>query len=118
MKTQPKKANTPEGVLVRLKDKLCVAAGIDIYSLKSLIDKFVIKKYQGTENTKSHYDKINTYNQLSKNTMTIKVFFKFLKIITIKKISISVTITTSRGNEISVTEDVDLFSDIVQDDDE
>lgn len=118
MKNKSEISNTPEGVLVHLKELLCISAGIDIYSLKSLIDKFVIKKYQGTENTKSHYDKINTYNQLSKNTMTIKVFFKFLKIINVKNVRFDVTITTMRGKEITVTKDVDLFSDIAQDDDE
>lgn len=116
MKPSKEISNTPEGVLVRLKNKICLTAGIDIYKLKLLIDKFVVSKYKGVESTKSHYDKINTYNQLSKNTMTIKVFFKFLKIINIKSVRISVTITTSRDKEMTVHEDINLFSSMAVDD--
>lgn len=103
-------SNTPEGVLVRLKDKICIATGIDVYKLKLLIDKFVTKTFQGVANSKTHFAKVNIYNELSKNKMTIKVFFKFLRIINIKSVRLSVTIKTIRDNEITVVEDINIFS--------
>ena len=42
--------------------------------------------------------------------MTIKVFFKFLRILNIKKIRFSITITTPRDKEITVYEDINLFT--------
>lgn len=103
-------AKTPEGVLVRLKEKIRIAAGIDVYSLKILIDKFVINTFQGVANSKTHFAKVNIYNELSKNKMTVKVFFKFLRIISIKSVRVTVTVRTSRDKEFSVFEDVNIFA--------
>jgi len=102
--------NTPEGILVRLKDKLCLALGLDAYKIKLLIDRFILTTFQGSLNTKSHFAKVNIYNELSKNKMTIKVFFKFLRIINVKNIKISVTIRTHKDREFTVHEDINIFS--------
>lgn len=103
--------NTPDGVLVRLKDKLCLALGIDVHKLKILIDRFVLKAFNGVTNSKVHFDKINTYNDLNKPKMTIKVFFKFLKIAEIASVRISITATTKRGVTVTVHEDINFLSD-------
>lgn len=102
--------NTPDGILVRLKNKLCLALGVDTYKLKVLIDRFVLKAFNGVTNSKVHFDKINTYNEINKEKMTIKVFFKFLKILEIVKVRISVEVTTKRGVTVSVYEDISIFS--------
>lgn len=97
--------NTPEGVMVRIKNKVCLALNINTQTLKLLIDRFVSMKY-GRTSSKAHFDKVNTYNELSSDKMTVKVFFKFLRIIQIKKITISVTVTTVRDKEVTVSEDI------------
>lgn len=112
IKKEPETVNTPDGVLVRIKNKLCMHEDlkIDHHKLKLLIDRFVIKAFNGITNARMHHDKINTYNEINKNRMTIKVFFKFLKIIEAKSISISVTIVTKRDIEVTVVEDIKIFS--------
>lgn len=102
--------NTPDGILVRLKNKLCLALGIDTHKLKILIDRFVLKAFNGVTNSKVHFDKINTYNEINKEKMTIKVFFKFLKILEITKVRISITVTTKRNVSVTVYEDINIFS--------
>lgn len=118
MSDSNKISKTPEGVLVYLKDKICLGLGIEPYNLKMLIDRFVVNTFQGVTSSKAHFAKVNIYNELSKNKMTIKVFFKFLRIIAIKNVRISVTVTTSRDREITVFEDVQLFAQQGGDDDE
>lgn len=111
-------SHTPEGVLVRLKEKLRLALGIDTSVLKILIDRFVTNTFQDVTSSKTHFAKVNIYNELAKNKMTIKVFFKFLKIILIKKVEIKITVTTQRGREISVSEEINLFKTDTGDSDE
>jgi hypothetical protein len=101
----PEYLNTPEGVLVRIKNKLNLALNINAQTLRLLIDRYVSIKY-GKSYTKNHFDKVNTYNELCIDKMTIKVFFKFLRIIQIKKITINVTVTTARDKEVTVSEDI------------
>lgn len=110
MSNMPNIPNTPEGVLVRLKEKIRITLGLDLYSLKLLIDKFVNNSFTVTPSSKTHFAKVNIYNELTKNKITIKVFFKYLKILNIKKLRISITITTARDKEITVTEEVNLFN--------
>lgn len=111
-------SHTPEGVLVRLKEKIRLALGIDVSVLKILIDRFVSNTFQGVTSSKTHFAKVNIYNELAKDKMTIKVFFKFLKIINIRNVKITITITTGRGKEVSVTEDINLFNTSTGDSDE
>lgn len=111
-------SHTPEGVLVRLKEKIRLALGIDVSVLKILIDRFVSNTFQGVTSSKTHFAKVNIYNELAKDKMTIKVFFKFLKIIMIKKVKITVTLTTQRGKEVSVEEEINLFNTDTGDSDE
>lgn len=106
------RSNTPEGVLARLKSELVIALKIDAFKLKLLIDRFVNNRFSATPGSKTHFTKVNIYNELTKNRMTIKVFFKFIRILNIvKKIRITVTITTIKDEEITVYDDVNLFTD-------
>jgi len=102
--------NTPDGILSRLCSKLNLALGIDNHRLKILIDRFVMKVFNGVQNTSTHYDKINTYNEIIKNRMTIKVLFKYFRIIDIKKVTIRITVVTRRDVEVSVEEEVNFFT--------
>jgi len=110
VKEPTKISSTPEGILVKLKERISLAIGLDPYRLKMLIDKYTINSYKGVDNSKAHFTKVNHYNQLNKDKMTIKVFFKFLRILNIKSVNITVTLTTSRDKHITVSEEVNLFS--------
>jgi hypothetical protein len=103
-------SNTPEGVLVRLKNKIRLALGLDTYKLKLMIDRFVIITFNGINSSKTHFAKVNIFNEITKDRMTVKVFFKFLRIINIKSIRISVTLKTAKDVEYTVFEDVNLFT--------
>ena len=109
-KKKQEPSNTPDGVLARLCDKLNIKLGIDHHRLKILIDRFVMKVFNGVQNTATHYDKINTYNEIIKNRMTIKVLFKYFRIIDIKKVTISVTVVTRRDVTVTVEEEVNFFA--------
>lgn len=108
-------SNTPEGVLVRLKHKICLAAKLDPYNLKLLIDKFVLSSNNGIVNAQTHFAKVNIYNAITKNRMSIKIFFRFLKVINIKNVKLTVTVTTAADREITVSEDINLFTSYVDD---
>ena len=99
---------TPESLLVRLKNKLSLELGINAYSLKLLIDKFITNVVRLDNSSKAHYAKVNIYNELTKEKMTIKVFFKFLRILNIKRVRFDVTIVTMKDKEITVSEEVTL----------
>lgn len=102
-------ANTPDGVLVRLKDKLRLKMGIDVHKLKILIDRHVMRVFNGVSNSKTHFDRINTYNELTRDKMTIKVFFKFLKMLDLKSVRITITAKTRSDIEFTVYEDIDFM---------
>ena len=87
-----------------------IKLGIDHHRLKILIDRFVMKVFNGVQNTATHYDKINTYNEIIKNRMTIKVLFKYFRIIDVKKVTISVTVVTRRDVTVTVEEEVNFFA--------
>lgn len=101
--------NTPDGVLVRLKNKLSIAMGIDIHKLKVLIDRHVMRTFNGKVNSKTHFDRVNAYNELTRDKMTIKVFFKFLRMLDIKSVRITVEVTTKQDNTFKVKEDIDFL---------
>lgn len=100
-------ANTPEGVLVRLKDRLCVDMELDADKLKALVDRFVTQSLNVT-GAKAHFTKTNTFNDLIRKRMTIKVFFKFLRIALVQKIKLSVTVTTVDDKVFTVTESMTI----------
>lgn len=101
--------NTPENVLVRLKNKLNGALGINPQTLKILIDRFVTTNF-GHATSKTHFAKVNTYNELTSPKMTVKVFFKYLVIARFRKIKITITGTTFSGKEVTVSEEVDIVN--------
>lgn len=99
--------NTPEGVLVRIKDKLCLIIGLDVSRLKLLVDRFVTTTVSA-DGSKSHFTKVNMFNDLTRNRMTIKVFFKFLRTILVKHVVITVSVTTVDGIECEVKDIMSL----------
>lgn len=129
-------SKTPEGILVYLKNKLLIATKVtkeqldengkpktplvqeNTGSLKQLIDSYVSKYMQGDTSSKAHFAKVNIYNEMTKNKMTMKVFFKFLRILCVKKVVFTVTITTVADKEYTVSEDYSLSSGIFVEDQE
>ena len=105
----PDLPTTPESVLVRIKNKLCIALNINPQTLKILIDQYVTASF-GKTSSKTHFAKSNTYNELSSFKMTIKVFFKFLTIARIKKLKITLVATTVMDKEVTVTEEINLIN--------
>lgn len=108
--------NTPEGVLMRLKVKICLALEISPETLRLLVDRFVTMTFLSTPGPRTNFAKVNINNELTKSKMTIKVFFKFLRILNIKKVRFSVTIITPRDKEITVFDEVNLFTTDYPDD--
>lgn len=102
-----KPSNSPEGVLVRIKNKLCILLDLNSTRLKLLVDKFVRENMQ-TSGSKTHYTRVNTYNEFTTDKMTIKVFFKFLRIIEIQSVEFTVKVKTKMGREVSATESIKL----------
>lgn len=98
-------SKTPDGVLVRLKNKIALAMQINAQTLRLLIDSYYTAMY-GKGYAKSHNDKVNALGDFTRDKMTIKVFFKFLRVIKAKKITITMTITTARDKEVTVSDDI------------
>lgn len=105
--TEKKAVTSAEGVLVRLKTYINERYMINAQTMKILIDEFVSKRY-GRGNTKSHFDKVNIYNEMTTDRMTIKVFFKYLRIIKAQKVTFKVTVVNIRGKEVTVEHVVNL----------
>ena len=97
-------------MLVGLKSKLCAKIGLDHANMKKLIDSYTVNEMKGINNSKSQFTKMNYYQQFYKPRMTIKTFFKFLRVINVVNVKLSVTITTVRGREITVEDDINLFA--------
>jgi len=95
---------------MRLKEKICLALEIDPFKLRLFVDRFVTNAFAASPGPRTNFAKVNINNELTKNKMTIKVFFKFLRILNVKKIRFSITLTTIRDNEITVSEDINLFT--------
>ena len=106
MKLDEKQAiSTPEGILVRLKNKICAVMGVDLYQLKCLIDQFINETEEGA-NGKSNMLRANTCSELNKPKMTFKVFFKFLRILRLKKITIKLVFVTETDQTLEVNEEI------------
>lgn len=102
-----KPIKTPENILARLANMIYIELKLDPSRLKTLIYRFVKGIQTNTEN-KLYYTKINLFNELTKDTMTFKVFIKLLHVLNIKKVMFSVKITTSSDYEVTVHEEVYL----------
>jgi hypothetical protein len=102
--------DTPEGVLMRLKLRICESLGISPGALRTHVDRFVNNIFANTPGPRTNFAKVNINNELTKNRMTIKVFFKFLRILNVKRVKFSVTITTIRDVEVTVDETINLFT--------
>lgn len=107
MTIETKGVSSAEGVLVRLKNYIAKGFFINAPTMKTLIDEYVSKKH-GRGNTKAHFDKVNTYDELTTDKMTIKVFFKFLRVIKIQKVTFTITVTNIRGKEVTVSDTINI----------
>jgi len=105
-----KEYNSPDSFLVSLKNKISVALGIDPHRLNLLIGQFVDQTLPELDSVRKRYIRTNIFSEFTKDKMTIKVFFKFLRIINIKKINFKVTVTTSKDKEFTVEQDVSFFT--------
>lgn len=105
---------SPEGVLVKLAMALSRELRIDPPYLKLLVNDFVARTHKRTD-AKAHFTKVNIYNEILQTKMTIKVFFKFLRIAKMKNVTIQITGETVRGEVVTVQEHFDMsrlaFSD-------
>lgn len=110
--------HTPEGVLMRLKEKITEILHIDPAKQRALVDRFVNNIFMNTPGPRTNFAKVNINNELTKNRMTIKVFFKFLRILNIKKVKFSITVVTERDFEVTVDEEISLFTTDFKDDNE
>lgn len=102
--------DTPEGVLMRLKEKLCKALKISGGDLRMYVDRFVNNIFANSPGPRTNFAKVNINNELTKNRMTVKVFFKFLRILNVKRVTFSVTVVTTRDVEVTVEESINLFT--------
>lgn len=93
---------SPESVLVSLRDKVMLSLGMTHTTLKMAVDKFVRENMQ-TTGSKTHYIRGNTYNEFTTDKMTIKVFYKFLRIIGIESVEFSVRVRTKTGRQAQVS---------------
>ena len=100
--------SSPDNLLVTLKNKIMLKLNIDHHKLKYLIQNFVKTAFNSTAGAKIHYTIINLTNELTSPKMTIKVFFKFLNIIRIKKITFNITLLTITDREVTITEEINL----------
>lgn len=87
-----KTRRTPGGKLAELRENLMKTLGVYPHGLKKLIDKFVAATY-GAPKLKTHYLRVNTYNEMAASEMTIRVFFKFLYILTPRQVTLRVIVT-------------------------
>ena len=104
------KVSTPGGVLTALKNKLCLELAINTNKLKILINSYTLKAFNGQQTVKMQFDKMNTFNELTKEDMSIKVFFKFLKLLDPKTVKITIEIETKNDQHVSVTETIRYFN--------
>lgn len=98
--------NTPGGMLANLAYKLKIAKRLEITGIKSAIDKFVMIAFARAK-TKSHYAKVNMYNEITAKEMTIRVFMKFLHILEPRKVVFHLEFTDRNGEVTVVSEKVD-----------
>jgi hypothetical protein len=102
--------STPEGVLVRIKHKILKGLGIDVINLKILIDRYVNKEIK-TSSADRQKAKTNLYNSLTNNKLTIKTFFKFLRVINAVEVEFIVSVTTTNQIKTTVKEKIKLFNE-------
>jgi len=102
--------NVPDAVLVRIKHKILKGLGIDSTALKLIIDDYV-NKHITTTSTDRQRAKVNLYNEFTNNKLTIKGFFKFLRILNVQEVEFKVTIKTKGKIGTTVKERILMFSE-------
>ena len=100
--------NTPDGFLVRLKNLICLKLGIDNNKLKYLIEKFIRSNVYLNTPGKLNYTKSNTFTELNKPSMSIKVFFKFLRIIGVRRFKMTLDLEMLNSRKLTVEETVNF----------
>mgnify|MGYP007060467718 CR=1 FL=1 len=102
---------TAESFFVRIKNKICLTLGIDTYQLSNLIDRYLLIHYPEYDSVTRRAKRTNILSEFTAKKMTVKVFFRFLRILNLKKVRFSITLTTSRDREYTVTEDLYFLND-------
>ena len=98
-----------ETFLVHVAWDIVNALGTNLHNVKLCVDSYVGKLY-GRTSAKTHFAKVNLLNELTSNKMTVKVFFKFLLVLGLKRIKFNITVTDARGRETSFESDWSLLS--------
>ena len=98
----------PEGVFVRLKNKILLALNIDPLRLKILVDRYVLRTHKEESESKRNSVKSSILSELNAPKMTIKVFFMFLRIIETSEIEFIVKIKTRKGTEATINEKLEF----------
>lgn len=103
-----KKYTSSDNILVRMKNKICRLLGIDVVQMKCFIEDYVHESSEGPS-SKSNMTKANTYSELTRDTMTFKVFVKFLRIIRAKEVTLTVRITDEDGRTVEAEETISFL---------
>lgn len=98
---------TPGGFLAYIMRKLTLLLNVDHANLKILIERY-IQVHESTTALKKNHSRINIFNEITKSEASIKVFFKTLAILRIKKVKFILVATTHLNEDIVVTEEFDL----------
>lgn len=120
MKKKQETVNTPEGVFSRLSSKLINNMKISSSGLKLFVDNYVTKTWMrqhGVVTSKTHFDKVNLYTSFLKEQMTVKVFFKLLRVLPIKRVTLTVTVVSINDKEYSASDTTSFFIDDKETDD-
>lgn len=92
---------TPGGVLVSLMNGIKKKLGLyeDIGRYKEVIEAFV-NNDMAYESSRSHLAKSALFNELSKPSISIKVFYKFMRLVGGESVTLSVKLKTRDGQVI------------------
>ncbi len=98
-----------ETFLVHLAWDIVTALGTNINNVRQCVDWYVGNLY-GRTSSKTHFARVNLLNELTSTKMTVKVFFKFLLVLKLKRIKLKVTIEDAKGAERSFETDWSLMN--------
>lgn len=96
-----------ETFLVHLAWKILTGFGGSLNTLNREVSNYVGNIY-GRTSQKTQFGRVNLMNELTADKMTIKVFFKFIAAIKLRKIEITIKATAYDNTEVTVTQEYSL----------
>jgi hypothetical protein len=96
----------PETILARMTNKIMLILHLDPSKIRNQINAYAHLISKNKTAVGLYQTKINFASYLTKPTMTIKTFFKFLIILRAQKVDFHVTITLSNGKVIELKEKI------------